>query len=133
MSRFFTVFVIAGGLLSYSPMVHAQFEPGARYDAGSVSSLVDRVHTDLEHAYRVKHFSGDDRDRLNHAEKELREFARTWDKGKFDIGRLDDAIDSIHRVLDKNKLPETERAALSEDVTQLHRMREAYKNREIRT
>jgi hypothetical protein len=118
MSRFFTIAFVAGMLLAGRPLAHAQFDGGPRYDAHSVSALVDRVHTDLDHAYRVRHFSNDDRERLNHAEKELREFAQTWDKGKFDVGRLDDAISSIQHVLDENKLPESERSAISDDVTQ---------------
>ena len=133
MSRFFTIVFMAGMLLAYGPLAHAQFDRGPRYDAQSVSALVDRVHTDLDHAYGVWHFSNDDRERLNHSEKELREFAQTWDKGKFDVGRLDNSIGSIQHVLDTNKLPETDRAALSDDVTQLHRMREAYKNHDIGT
>jgi hypothetical protein len=131
MSRFFVI-ALALMLLAYGPVAHAQFE-GPRYDAQSVSALVDRVHTDLDHAYGVWHFSTDDRGHLNHAEKELREFAQTWDKGKFDVGRLDNAIGSIQHVLDSNKLPEVDRTAISDDVTQLHRMREAYKNHDIRT
>src|SRR5258708_18776476 len=123
----FVVFV----LFAQGPVARAQFEGGARYDGRSVSALVDRVHTDLDHAYRVRHFSNDDRERLNRAEKELREFAQTWDKGKFDVGRLDNAIGGIQHVLDSNKLPESDRAAISDDVTQLHRMREAYKNHDI--
>lgn len=131
MSRFSTIAFVAAMLLVCGTAVPAQFDGGARYNAHSVSALVDRVHTDLDHAYRVKHFSNDDRERLNHAEKELREFAQTWDKGKFDVGRLDDAIGSVQHVLDNNKLPEGERAPLSDDVTQLRRMREAYKNHDI--
>jgi hypothetical protein len=89
MSRFITIVFAAGMLLVCGPVAHAQFDSGPRYDAHSVSALVDRVHTDLDRAYGVWHFSKDDRERLNHAEKELREFAQTWDKGKFDVGRLD--------------------------------------------
>ena len=131
MSRILPLAFIAGALLVSGPVALAQFEGGARYDAHSVSTLVDRVHTDLDHAYGVWHFSNDDRERLNRAEKELREFARTWDKGKFEVGRLDSAISTIQHVLDNNKLPESDRAALSDDVTQLRRMREAYKNHDI--
>ena len=131
MSRFLTIAFVAGTLLIYSPVARAQFDGGARYDAHSVSALMDRVHADLDHAYGVWHFSNEDREHLNRAEKELREFAQTWDKGKFDVGRLDNAIGSIQHVLDSNKLPESDRTAISDDVTQLHRMREAYKNHEI--
>src|ERR1700722_8179148 len=131
MNRLSAVTLAAGMLLACGPLAHAQFEGGPRYDAHSVSALVDRVHTDLDHAYGVWHFSNDDRDRLNKAEKELREFAQTWDKGKFEVGRLDDSIGSIQHVLDNNKLPEADRTALSDDVGQLRRMREAYKNHDI--
>ena len=133
MTRFLSIASVVGTLLAYSPVAHAQFDGGPRYDGRSVTAQVDRVHTDLDNAYRMRHFSNDDRERLNHAEKELREFSQTWDKGKFDVGRLDDAIGSIQHVLDNNKLPENDRAAISEDVTQLHRMRDAYKNHAIAT
>src|SRR5579862_5202100 len=123
--------LIAGVLIACSSLVQAQFNGGPRYDSQSVFTLVDRVHTDLDHAYRVRHFSNDDRDRLNHAEKELRDFAQKWDHGKFDKGQLDDAISSIQHVLDNNKLPQPERDALSDDVSQLRKMREAYDRHEI--
>jgi hypothetical protein len=133
MCRFLTIAFMVGLLLTFGPIVRAQFDGGPRYDGHSVTALVDRVHSDLDHAYRMRHFSHDDRERLNHAEKELREFSQTWDKGKFDIGRLDDAIGSIQHVLDNNKLPENDRTAISDDVTQLHRMRDAYKSHDIAT
>jgi len=131
MVRVSAIAFVAATLLVCGPVLRAQFVGGARSDARSVSALVDRVHDDLDHAYRLKHFSNDDRERLNHAEKELREFSQTWDKGKFDVGRLDDAIGRVQHVLDDNKLPKDTRSSISNDVTQLHRMREAYENHEI--
>ena len=85
----------------------------------------------MKHAYGVWHFSDSDRDRLNHAGKELREFADKWSKTKFDKGQLDDAIDAIQHVLDNNELPGRERDALSDDVDRLRRMRMAYERHEI--
>ncbi len=126
-----TTALIAGVLMACSSLAQAQFNDGPHYDSHSVFTLVDRVHTDLDHAYRVRHFSNDDRDRLNHAEKELREFAHKWDHGKFDKGQLDDAVSSIQHVLDNNKLPQPERDSLSDDVSQLRKMREAYDHHEI--
>src|SRR5580698_1697566 len=114
MNRFSTFAFIAGMLLAGGSVAYGQFDGGPRYDAHSVTALVDRVHSDLDHAYGVWHFSNDDRDRLSHAEKELREFAQTWNKGKFEVGRLDDAIGSIQHVLDNNKLPGDDRSALSD-------------------
>ena len=123
------VILMVGIALALMPAVNAQF--GVKYDSRSVSELVDRVHMDLDHAYGVHHFSGDDRDRLNHAEKELREFAQKWDRGKFDKGQLDDAISAIQHALDNNKMPPNARDAISYDVSQLRSMREAYDRREI--
>ena len=119
-------------LMAFGLTAQAQFAPESRYGPGAVSSLVDRVHSDLDHAYEGFRFSNGDRDRLNHAEKELRDFATKWDRGSFDKGELDDAISSVQHVLDNNHLPHVDRDALSADVNQLREMREAYDRHEIR-
>jgi len=108
-----------------------QFGPEPKYDPSSVTALVDRVHTDLDHAYTRFHFSSGDRDRLNNAEKQLREFAKKWEGGRFDKGQLDQAIGSIQHVLDENKLGAEDRDALSGDISQLRKMREAHDRHEI--
>lgn len=110
----------------------AQFAPAAQYDPASVSALVDRVHSDLNGAYGSFRFTHGDRDRLNHAEKELREFSQKWNRGKFDKDELDDAISGVQHVLDNNHLPDADRDAISGDVSQLRKMREAYDRNEIR-
>ena len=129
MKHLFAIAVLAG-LLSVG-ISHAQFGPGPKYEPSEVTALVDRVHADLNHAYSVFHFSGDDRERLNKAEKESRDFAQKWAKGKFDKDQLDDVVSSIQHVLDNNKLPEDARDSLSADVTQLRNMRDAYDRHEI--
>lgn len=111
-------------------LAYGQFEKRP-YDPRSVSTLVDQVHTDLNRAYSSWHLSGGDRDRLNHAEKQLREFAQKWSDHHFDKGQLDDAISSIQHVLDNNRMPGRERDAISDDVTQLRNMRQAYDHHEI--
>jgi len=128
MHRLYAILIV-GVALVLMPIANAQF--GAKYDSRAVSDLVDRVHTDLDHAYGIHHFSGDDRERLNHAEKELREFAQKWDRGKFDKGQLDDAIGAIQHTLDNNKMPPESRDAISYDVSQLRKMREAYDHHDI--
>ena len=120
---------IAAVILAAS-LANAQFDE-PKYDAGAVSALVDRVHTDLNHAYGMYHFSNDDRDRLNHAEKELRDFTGKWEHGRFDKGQLNGAIDSVQRVLDKNRIPPEARDAITDDVSQLRKMREAYERHQI--
>jgi len=123
--------ILTATLLVGSTLGLAQFDSEPKYDAGTVSALVDRVHADLNQAYGTRHFSSGDRDRLNKAEKELRDFSQKWQRGKFDKDELDGAIDSIQHVLDNNKLGHGERDAVGEDVSQLRKMREAYNRHEI--
>ena len=125
------IFLASAVLAALAPCTVAQFGGESRYSPSDVSALVDRVHDDLNHAYGVWHFSDADRDRLNHAEKELREFAEHWSKARFDKGNLDDAISAIQHVLDNNRLPPRDRDALSDDIARLRRMREAYQHHEI--
>lgn len=123
--------LVAVSILAVSAcLAYGQFEK-PRYDPQSVSALVDRVHMDLNRGYESWHLSGGDRDRLNNAEKQLREFAQKWSDHHFDKGELDDAISSIQHVLDNNKLRGPERDAISDDVSQLRSMREAFDRHEI--
>jgi hypothetical protein len=130
MHRSITAIVIAAAL-TFGSLAYSQFGPENRYGPGQVSGLIDRVHEDLNHAYGVWHFSDADRDRLNKAEKQLREFAQKWSKAKFDRGELDDAIGAVQHVLDNNRLPVENRDSLSDDVARLREMREAYDHHEI--
>ena len=129
MKHLFAVALVAGILLT--GISRAQFGPEPKYEPSDVTALVDRVHTDLNHAYSVFHFSGEERERLNKAEKESREFAQKWARGKFDKDQLDGVISSIQHALDNNKMPEDARDAISRDVAQLRNMREAYDRHEI--
>jgi hypothetical protein len=126
------VFAGAIAALSIAPQAIAQFGSDERYRPREVTALVDRVHEDLDRAYRAARFSNSDHDRLNGAEKKLRDFAQKWDRGKFDKGELDEAIAGIQHVLDNNHLLGRERDALWSDVNQLRQMREAYDRHEIR-
>jgi hypothetical protein len=117
-------------LITASP-AEAQFGPDNRYRPDSVSALIDRVHSDLDRGYAVWHLRHGDRGRLNHAERQLRDFEKHWRGRKFDRGNLDHSIGSIQRVIDDNHLQGGERDALWNDVEQLRRMREAFDRHEI--
>jgi hypothetical protein len=124
--------LIAAGLLTFAALAPAQYGPeGGPYQPDSVSGLVDRVHTDLNHGYEQWHLSKGDRDRLNNAEKQLREFVRQWREGKFDKGDLDSSISAVQHVLDNNHLSGEARDAIWNDCEQLRHMREAYDRHEI--
>ena len=131
MKRLTSFIAPAALVLAFGLGAQAQFAPD-QYSPSSVSQLVDRVHSDLDSAYGRFRFTHGDRDRLNHAEKELRDFSQKWDRGNFDKGELDDAIAGVQHVLDNNHLHSADRDALSGDVNQLRQMREAYDRNEIR-
>lgn len=112
----------------------AQAQYGRRdsdYGARWVNGLIGRVHGDLNRAYGSWRFSGGDRDRLNSAERELRDFARKWNRGRFDKGELDHAIAGIQHVVDNNHMPPGNRDALIDDLGQLRGMRQAYDDHRI--
>jgi hypothetical protein len=118
-------------LLALGSLAQAQYGPRGIYEPRSVSAIIDRVHADLERGYRQWHISHGDRKRLEHAEHDLRDFAKKWYRGKFDKGELDEAIASIQHVVDNNHLSGRERDALYDDLAQLRAMREAYDRHEI--
>jgi hypothetical protein len=92
-------------LATAGPLLQAQFgPPNGLYRPEAVSALIDRVHGDLNRGYEVWHLRGSDRDRLTHAEHQLRNFAQDWSRGKFDKGDLDESIAAIQHVLDNNRL-----------------------------
>ncbi len=124
--------VMVAALAAMGMLAKAQYgPPGGPYQPESVSSLIERVNSDLNQGYKVWKMHGGDRDRLNGAEKQLREFGQEWRSGKFDKGKLDSAIAAVQHVLDNNHLAGPERDALWNDVEQLRRMREAYDRHEI--
>lgn len=132
MRRALQICVLAAGLVSFGTFAYAQYgPPNGPYQPNSVSSMVERVHTDLNQGYAHWHLAKGDRDRLNNAEKKLRGFASDWRHGKFDKGDLDESIASIQHVLDNNHLQGPERDALGSDVEQLRQMRQAYDRHEI--
>jgi hypothetical protein len=123
--------LLIGTAFTVGLIAQDEFGPQPKYDSSSVTALVDRVHSDLDHCYKRHKFSDSDRERLNKAEKQLREFAKKWEGGKFDKDELNDAIGSIQKVLDDNKLEREDREALSNDLRQLRRMREAWEKHQI--
>jgi len=132
MRRILNALLLTGALVSFGTLARAQYgPPGSPYQPDSVNALVEKVHTDLTHGYERWHISNGDRDRLNGAEKQLRDFVRDWRHGKFDKDDLDRSIASIQHVLDNNHLSGPERDALGQDVEQLRHMREAYDRHEI--
>ena len=124
--------LLTAAMVIVGTLAGAQYGPaGGPYQPDSVTALVEKVHADLNHGYDRWHLSNGDRDRLNGAEKQLRDFSRDWRHGKFDKDDLDHSIAAIQHVLDNNHLSGPQRDDLWNDVEQLRHMREAYDRHEI--
>jgi len=130
--RLCTTILVSASVVLAGSLAFGQFENRPEYSPHAVNALVDQVHNDLNRAYDSWHLRNGDRDRLNNAEKQLREFAQKWDNHRFDKGELDDAIGAIQHVLDNNRLEGHDREAIDDDVNRLRNMREAYDRHEIR-
>jgi hypothetical protein len=132
MKKLLGMLVMGVMFVMLASIADAQFgPPNGRYRPESVSALIERVHADLNRGYGVWHLRHGDRERLNHAEHQLRDFALHWQHGRFDKGNLDHAIGDIQKIVNDNHLSGRERDALWNDVEELRRMREAYDRHEI--
>src|SRR5579884_3021532 len=132
MKQLLTASLLIASFGAAATLAQAQERWWGEYPPRRVSAVIHRVHDDLNRGYGSGwHFNGHDRDRLNHAEHELGEFAEKWERGRFDKDELDDAIGSIQHVVDNNHMSGPERDALWRDLEALRHMREAYDRHEI--
>jgi hypothetical protein len=123
--------LLTGALVMFGILANAQYGREGMYGAQSVSALVNQVHADLNRSYEGWRFTSGDRNRLDHAEHELRDFANKWYRGRFDKDELDESIESIQHVVDNNHMPPRDRDVLYEDLARLRGMREAYNRHNI--
>src|ERR1035438_3650537 len=77
------------------------------------------VRTDLEHVWSAVRASDQERRRLERTKEELTQMQADFDKGRWDNGILNDAIDSIRKSSNDERLAERDRAVLADDLTRL--------------
>src|SRR5690349_19249634 len=98
LSRFLLVGIFAAAML---PIAHAQDRDRDR-DRGPgwerAREVVSRTMEDLRHIERRDAFAGEDRDRYDRALRSLSDFDRSVSNGRFDKGRLDEAIEHVDHV-----------------------------------
>lgn len=92
-------------------------------------SLFERVQSDLNYAESNAYPSHGERRRIENAKKELWEFQRRWNSGRFDRHELDDSIAAIQKVVDHNALDNRARSILWADLQRLREFRAEYQNR----
>jgi hypothetical protein len=89
--------------------------------------IVDRTIDDLRHLERQEAFAGDDRERYQHALRALADADRALADGRFDRGKLDEAIDHVDHVAKSRILDPRERDRVLDDLRDLRRMREDWR------
>jgi hypothetical protein len=114
MRQFLRKGLIGSGLLLMALSGNAQVREHARFP-------MERVMSDLNRAESNSRLDRGDRKRFDRARQEVAQFERKWSNGRYDRRELDQAIDSVQRVVDARSVNYRDRAALIDD---LNRMRE---------
>jgi hypothetical protein len=91
---------------------------------GRARDLVAHVQEDLQRAADFTRNKDKERDRYHDVQHHLSEFDRELRAGKFDKGKLDDAINNLKDVVKENTLESHDRDALTQDLSDLRTLRD---------
>ncbi len=81
--------------------------------------IFEHVRTDLDHVWSAVRASDKERERLNKTKEELAKMQVDWNQGRFDNGILNDAIDSIRKSSNDQRLAPRDREVLADDLVRL--------------
>jgi acyl-CoA synthetase (AMP-forming)/AMP-acid ligase II len=95
---------------------------GADYDRAR--DLVAKVQNDLQRAADFTRTNEKERDRYHNVQKKLSEFDADLRRGKFEKGKLDDAIEDLKNVVKENTLESHDRDELARDLSDLRTLRD---------
>ena len=86
-----------------------------------------QVRADLDRADRdMRYLSPEEARRFQHVREALNEFARDWERGRFDGEALNETIRELRGVIERNRLQPRDRDFLVEDAARLDRIRERF-------
>src|SRR5690349_7617030 len=131
MRHFLTAVMLFAGIVVATGAASAQFRgpygdpyPPSRERGGYDSGAVNRVIGHIDRAEWGRYLSHGDRKHLESARRDLFRFQDDWMRGRFDRGRLDNAIGHLNHVANSYQLPPRERDMLMRDVYELRDFRE---------
>lgn len=87
-------------------------------------NLVARVQDDLQRAEEFTRNNEKERVRYENAQRRLSEFDRQLSRDNFDKGKLDDVINDMKDIVQKNTLEGHERDELARDLADLRTLRD---------
>ena len=120
---------VGSSLLLGGFAANAQYERPGEYqyqdsEMRGHDRLLNRVRTDLDRAEAATlPFTGD-RNRIVAVREQLGAFERRLNDGDYDRRELDDTIAGLQRVTDMNRMSDSMRDFLSDDMSRLRVMRE---------
>jgi hypothetical protein len=83
------------------------------------SHVFMNVRTDLDHVWSAIRASDKERARLERTKDELTKMQEDLDRGRWDNGLLNDAIDSIRKSSNDERLAARDREVLADDLSRL--------------
>jgi len=95
------------------------------YGYGQGGNIVGRVMRDLNIAARMsgRYADGHERKHFDRAMSDLRAFDERWQRGQWDNGRLDRAIENLSHLADADQLDPRARRMLADDANLLRDFR----------
>jgi hypothetical protein len=112
--------VLAAGAFGYDPRWRREPYRGG---AGYYGDVVPRVLSHLRGARSYRYVDNHDRRHFEDARRHLERFQSNWSRGRFDSGRLDDAIDNLKHLAQADRVHPRERAVFAEDIRALREFR----------
>jgi hypothetical protein len=114
-------FILAALLVLSASAQDWYHDRDARYQGEQWRPQVfSQVRTDLDHIWSAQGASEKENARLERTKEELTKMQADLDQGRFDNGLLNDAIDSIKKSANDERLAPRDRAVLSDDLNRLH-------------
>ncbi len=86
--------------------------------------MFQRVREDLDHVLAVTPAFSTDEYRLVQVKRELNELQTKWMEKRYDQPELDDVVSALERVLSDNRLVNSDREMLKDDLNRLGQFRE---------
>lgn len=155
MKRSIRLLLAGSGVLAVSIAAHAQYypqrddpyyrtDPNGRYsqqggydpDQGpygndrygygrNQDSIVGRVLADLNVAASNARLDGHERKHFDDAIRQLEQFEDRWAQGRFDSGKLHEAIEDLEHLANADRVRRPDREILARDIEDLRRFRSA--------
>jgi hypothetical protein len=90
---------------------------------GNRDSLINRVLSDLDAAAYNGRLDDHERKHFEKATQKLQEFEERWARGRFDNGKLDEAIENLDHLAHADRVSGRDRYRLSRDLQDLRQFR----------